>query len=129
MSSIRPKDSWRTTTPGHGPSPTGGTARWTSSSGVVAPPGIVMSGMAGSSRTREAGHHRGYTRPMGDRLLPALADPPPGTALRLGERELDYAGLRAAALPIAHDLAGAQRVAVWAEPRLETCVAVVGALL
>src|SRR5215208_1204228 len=40
MSSLRPKDSCRTTTPGHGPSPTGGTARW-----ALTPSGSVIAGM------------------------------------------------------------------------------------
>src|SRR4051812_50152855 len=71
---------------------------------------------------------------MGDRahadlLFPALASPPERPALRLGDRELDYAALRAAAARVAAEIAGNERVAVWAEPRLETAVAVVGALL
>src|SRR4051812_37715306 len=71
---------------------------------------------------------------MGDRahadlLFPALASPPERPALRLGDRELDYAALRAAAARVAAEIAGNERVAVWAEPRLETAVAGVGALL
>jgi malonyl-CoA/methylmalonyl-CoA synthetase len=71
---------------------------------------------------------------MGDRahadvLFPALLSPPERPALRLGDRELDYAALRAAAARVAAGIAGNERVAVWAEPRLETAVAVVGALL
>src|SRR4051794_41505887 len=71
---------------------------------------------------------------MGDRahadvLFPALASPPERPALRLGDRELDYAALRGAAARVAAEIAGNERVAVWAEPRLETAVAVVGALL
>src|SRR6476469_11220348 len=41
MSSLSPNISWRTTTPGHGPSPVGGTARWASS------PSISISGIRG----------------------------------------------------------------------------------
>src|SRR4051794_21729987 len=134
MSSIRPKDSWSTTTPGHGPSPTGGTARWASSSAALAPPGMVIAGMTGSSRARGRAHHRGYTPRMGEpahspRLFPALEAPPRRPALRLGDAPLDYEALRGAALAVARDVAGAARVAVWAEPRLETAVAVTGALL
>src|SRR5215213_4958495 len=64
-----------------------------------------------------------------DVLFPALVSPPERPALRLGDRELDYAALRAAAARVAAGIAGSERVAVWAEPRLETAVAVVGALL
>ena len=48
-------------------------------------------------------------------------------AVRVGDRALSYAELRAAAGAVAADLAGARRVAVWAEPTLETCVAVTAA--
>src|SRR6476469_6697366 len=41
MSSLSPNISCRTTTPGHGPSPVGGTARWASS------PSISISGIRG----------------------------------------------------------------------------------
>jgi len=67
--------------------------------------------------------------PHAARLLPALEAPGATAALRFGDRELGYGELRAAAGRVARDLAAAERVAVWAEPRLETCVAVVGALL
>src|SRR4051794_32901896 len=71
---------------------------------------------------------------MGDpahspRLFPALEAPPERPALRLGDTTLGYDALRGAALAVARDVAGAARVAVWAEPRLETAVAVTGALL
>jgi malonyl-CoA/methylmalonyl-CoA synthetase len=71
---------------------------------------------------------------MGDpahspRLFPALEAPPDRPALRLGDTALGYDELRGAALAVARDVAGAGRVAVWAEPRLETAVAVTGALL
>jgi len=65
-----------------------------------------------------------------DRLFPSLADPVAETpALRFPDRTLDYPALRAAAAQVAHDIAAARRIAVWAEPRPETCVAIVGALL
>ncbi len=48
-------------------------------------------------------------------------------AVRVGGRELSYAELRAAAGAVAADLGSARRVAVWAEPTLETCVAVTAA--
>jgi malonyl-CoA/methylmalonyl-CoA synthetase len=53
-----------------------------------------------------------------------LGDQP---ALRVDRRELSYRELREAAAAVAHSLRGTKRVAVWAEPTLETCVAVVGA--
>ncbi|WP_270039661.1 acyl-CoA synthetase [Solirubrobacter ginsenosidimutans] len=49
-------------------------------------------------------------------------------AVRVGRDALSYAELRSAAGAVASRVAGAGRVAVWAESTLETCVAVVGAL-
>lgn len=64
------------------------------------------------------------------RLLPFLdRDSSDGkAALRFPERTLDYATLRRCAGKVAGQVAGAGRVAIWAQPRLETCVAVIGAL-
>lgn len=53
-----------------------------------------------------------------------LGDEP---AVRVGDRALTYAELRGAAGAVAAELAGRRRVAVWAEPTLETCVTVVAA--
>lgn len=61
-------------------------------------------------------------------LFPALLDPPDEEALRFGERSLSYRELRDAAAFVAEQVAGADRVAVWAEPTLETCVGVLGGL-
>jgi malonyl-CoA/methylmalonyl-CoA synthetase len=61
-------------------------------------------------------------------LLPPVVDARDAEAIRFGDRALTYAQLRAAAAGIAARLAGAERVAVWAVPELETCVALVGAL-
>jgi len=61
-------------------------------------------------------------------LLPPLADPTDKEAIRFGERALTYAELAGAAAEVAATVAGAARVAVFAESRLETCVAAVGAL-
>jgi malonyl-CoA/methylmalonyl-CoA synthetase len=61
-------------------------------------------------------------------LLPALAEPSDREAIRFGEHGLDYRQLRKVTAHLAARLDGSRRVAVWAEPRLETCVAVVGAL-
>ena len=62
-------------------------------------------------------------------LFPALSDPSDRPAIRFRERALSYAELRAAAAAVAARVEGAERVAVWAVPELETCVGVIGALL
>jgi malonyl-CoA/methylmalonyl-CoA synthetase len=62
-------------------------------------------------------------------LFPSLAAPPAKEALRFGDRTLDYGQLNQAVLALAQRLKGSDRVAVWAEPALETCVAVVAALV
>ncbi|MFF0699284.1 acyl-CoA synthetase [Streptomyces tendae] len=67
-------------------------------------------------------------------LFPALSPAPTGApadrpALRFGERSLTYAELAAAAGATAGRIGGADRVAVWATPAMETAVAVVAALL
>jgi malonyl-CoA/methylmalonyl-CoA synthetase len=61
-------------------------------------------------------------------LLRGLEEPDGREAIRVGERALTYEQLHAAAAAVAERIAGARRVAVIAEPTLETCVAVVGAL-
>jgi malonyl-CoA/methylmalonyl-CoA synthetase len=61
-------------------------------------------------------------------LLPALGKQGDREAIRFGQRALDYRELRGAAARVARRLEGERRVAVWARPELETCVAVVGAL-
>jgi len=65
---------------------------------------------------------------MREPLFPRLAEPDDGPALRVGADSLSYRKLREAAAGVAARLAGVDRVAVWAEPALETCVGVVGAL-
>jgi malonyl-CoA/methylmalonyl-CoA synthetase len=62
-------------------------------------------------------------------LLPPLADPTDKEAIRFGDRALTHAELAGAAAAVAAAVAGRERVAVFAESRLETCVAAVGALL
>jgi malonyl-CoA/methylmalonyl-CoA synthetase len=61
-------------------------------------------------------------------LLKGLEEPDGRPAVRVGSAGLTYAELHAAAGAVAARVAGASRVAVWAVPSLETCVAVVGAL-
>jgi malonyl-CoA/methylmalonyl-CoA synthetase len=62
-------------------------------------------------------------------LFPALRHPTDREALRFGDRSLTYRELADAASTVADRLRGHRRVAVWATPSLETCVAVAGALL
>jgi malonyl-CoA/methylmalonyl-CoA synthetase len=63
-------------------------------------------------------------------LFPALrAGGSDRTALAFPDRSLSFAQLEAAASAVATEVAGCARIAVLAEPRIETCVAVVGALL
>jgi malonyl-CoA/methylmalonyl-CoA synthetase len=64
----------------------------------------------------------------GEPLLPPLHERDRGPALRVADRALSYPELRAAGGGVARRVAGAERVGVWAEPSLETCVAIVGAL-
>jgi malonyl-CoA/methylmalonyl-CoA synthetase len=62
-------------------------------------------------------------------MLPGLAGAGGGEAVRFPEGTLTYAALRDTAAAVAAGIGGARRVAVWAVPGLETCTAVVGALL
>jgi malonyl-CoA/methylmalonyl-CoA synthetase len=63
-------------------------------------------------------------------LFPALTDGPgEHIALRFADRSLTYAELAAAAGAVGDRIRGADRVAVWATPSLETAVGVVGVLL
>lgn len=61
-------------------------------------------------------------------VLAGTAEPETGEALRVGAEALRYDELRTAAATVAARVAGAGRVAVWAQPSLATCVGVVGAL-
>jgi malonyl-CoA/methylmalonyl-CoA synthetase len=62
-------------------------------------------------------------------LLAPLSGAGRREAIRFGERALSYSELHGAVSSLAARLHGASRVAVWAEPSLETCVAVVAALV
>jgi malonyl-CoA/methylmalonyl-CoA synthetase len=63
-------------------------------------------------------------------LFPAINLPPSDRmALSFPDRSLSYRELGDAARGVASALADCRRVAVLAEPRIETCVAVIGALL
>jgi malonyl-CoA/methylmalonyl-CoA synthetase len=62
-------------------------------------------------------------------LIPALSDPTAKPALRFGDQTLTYAELADVAGALAAELIPGRRVAVWATPTMETCVALVAALL
>jgi malonyl-CoA/methylmalonyl-CoA synthetase len=64
-----------------------------------------------------------------DVLLPELATGGEKTALRFPDAALTYRELAGLAGHLAGRLRGRERVAVWATPTIETCVAVVGALV
>jgi malonyl-CoA/methylmalonyl-CoA synthetase len=61
-------------------------------------------------------------------LLAAVHERGPEPAVSVGGRGLTSGELRAVAAALAAELAGAERVAVWAESTLEACVASVAAL-
>ena len=65
---------------------------------------------------------------MSPALFPALADPPDRPAISFPDRTLSYCELGRASAAVAAAVSGLRRVAVLAEARLETCVAVIGAL-
>src|SRR5690242_15787798 len=92
-----------------------------------APDGLIEKN---SSKAVGIQYFREYSerRPMSEPLFPPLMSPDDREAIRIGERSISYAELAGAATALAARLAGAARVAVWAEPTLELCVAVVGAL-
>ena len=61
---------------------------------------------------------------MLDKVLEGGGEP----AVSVGDRGLTYGELRECAAAVATHFDGAERVAVWAENTLETCVAAVAAL-
>jgi len=61
-------------------------------------------------------------------LLPALHQPTDAEALRFGQHSVTHRELSVLAAALQAPLAGARRVAVWAAPQLQTCVAIVAAL-
>src|SRR5215213_480017 len=61
-------------------------------------------------------------------LLPPVRELGDVPAVSVGDAGLTYEALRGAAAAVAAGLDGAERVAVWAEPTLETIVAAVGVL-
>ena len=69
------------------------------------------------------------TPTAGADLLPSLADPSDQEAIRFGSRALTYRELAGVASHLAGLIGSRPRVAVWATATLETCAAVVGALV
>ena len=69
------------------------------------------------------------TPTAGSSLLPPLANPSDQEAIRFGPRALTYRELAGLAIHLAGLIRSSPRVAVWAVPALETCAAVVGALV
>jgi malonyl-CoA/methylmalonyl-CoA synthetase len=65
---------------------------------------------------------------MTEAFFPRLMDPNDDESVRIGDDALTYRELAAAAATVASELKGAGRVAVWAQPSLEACAAIVGAL-
>ena len=65
---------------------------------------------------------------MPEPLLARVHESDGEPAVSVGDRRLSYRELRGAAAALAGRLQGAERVAVWADASLETCVTVVAAL-
>ena len=65
---------------------------------------------------------------MSGPLFPVLADPDDRKAIRIADKTVSYSELAGATAALATRLTGSARVAVWAEPTLELCVATVAAL-
>ncbi len=62
-------------------------------------------------------------------LLPTLRQPTDAEAVRFGQRSVTHRELGVMTAALAPRLSRARRVAIWAEPQLETCVAMVAALV
>jgi malonyl-CoA/methylmalonyl-CoA synthetase len=62
-------------------------------------------------------------------LLPTLEDPPDREALRFPQSSLTYEELHGAVAHLARRVRGAERIAVWASPSMETCVGVIATLV
>ncbi|MGA9309127.1 MAG: acyl-CoA synthetase [Pseudonocardiaceae bacterium] len=61
-------------------------------------------------------------------MLPTLHQPTDAEAVRFGQRSVTYWELRVVTAALAGQLSDVRRVAIWAQPELETCVAIVAAL-
>jgi malonyl-CoA/methylmalonyl-CoA synthetase len=65
---------------------------------------------------------------MSETLFPRLTAPDDREAIRIADASMTYAELAAATAALAPRLGASDPVAVWAEPTLELCIAVVAAL-
>ena len=61
-------------------------------------------------------------------LLPILHQPTDAEAVRFGQRSVTYRKLHVVTAALARRVSDARRVAIWAQPELETCVAMVAVL-
>jgi malonyl-CoA/methylmalonyl-CoA synthetase len=61
-------------------------------------------------------------------LLPTLHQPTDAEAVRFGQRSVAYWELRVVTAALVGQLSDVRRVAIWAQPEVETCVAIVAAL-
>jgi len=62
-------------------------------------------------------------------LLPTVHEPTAAEAVRFGQRSVTYRELHGVTAALARRVSDARRVAIWAQPELETCVALVAALV
>ena len=62
-------------------------------------------------------------------LFPPVEAASDEIAIQFPHASLSWRELRAAALDVGDDIRGCQRVAVWADPSIETAIAVIGALI
>jgi malonyl-CoA/methylmalonyl-CoA synthetase len=65
---------------------------------------------------------------MSEVLIPPFLDPPNKEAIRFEAGSLTYEQLLSAVSGMADRVKGAERVAVWASPTIETCIGVLGVL-
>jgi malonyl-CoA/methylmalonyl-CoA synthetase len=65
---------------------------------------------------------------MSEVLIPPFLDPPNKEAIRFEDGSLTYEQLLSAVTGMAERMRGAERVAVWASPAVETCVGILGVL-
>jgi malonyl-CoA/methylmalonyl-CoA synthetase len=61
-------------------------------------------------------------------LIPPFLDPPDKEAVRFEDRCLTYEQLLGAVSGMADRVRGAERVAVWASPTIDTCIGILSVL-
>src|ERR1700760_2066972 len=92
-----------------------------------APDGLIRKNSSNAVGIQYFREYSGETTMSGP-LFPPLARPDDREAISLAGEVMSYAELAGAGTGVASRLKGLTRVAVWAEPTLELCVAVIGAL-